>query len=213
MNHTVLVALITGLFAAVGGAGIWGFLSNWLKLGAAREESEIRRLREEVGQLRDSHRTCEAEVEGLKDRLHAVEHHHVSQLARWIKDASKRIVWLNARAHMTIFAPRGHAREACIGKTFAELLDPQAAAEIDRLDRIALAQPGVAASTLIQLHPDLPLMHIVKVAAEGRDGELIFEGYAYRANDRDMSDAEGAERQSEQRVASIDHMLQRFRDT
>lgn len=208
-----MLVAVTGAFSALAGAGLWGFLSKWLQIGAAREESEIKRLREEVAEVKGSHKRCEKEVAELKERLQAVEHHHVSQLARWIKDAHKRIVWLNARAHMTIFAPRGYSREECEGKTFAELLDAQAAAEVDRLDRLALAQPGVAASTLIQLHPDLPLMHVVKVAAEGRDGELIYEGYAYRANDRGLTDAEGAERQAGQRAASIDHMIERFHDT
>jgi hypothetical protein len=203
----LLTGFVTLVTALAGSAGLWSFLTRRGDRAAEREEKDVERLRAEVRELKDSHRTCEAEVDQLKARLAAVEHHHASYLARWIKGADKRVVWLNDKAVLSIFGPCGYTREQVIGHTFAELLDPIAAAEVDRLDRAALALPGAAVSSLIKLHPDLPVMHIVKVASSGRDGELIYEGHAFRTNDPDIALGAGLARHAEQRVASADRVI------
>jgi hypothetical protein len=186
-----MVTAIVALVAALLGGGIWSFASTWLQQVFRRgERDEDRRERE--------HRECLAEVRALKVRLDALEHHHASLVPRWIKDSSKRVQWVNGAAMLAIFGPLGHSREDVEGHTFADLLDAEAAREIDRLDRSALARPGTAVSTLLQLHLTLRPMHIVKVAGVGRDNELIYEGYAYCTNDpADLWDR-GTRRQEEQ---------------
>lgn len=209
MSDMIIVTLVTGVLGAVGGVGLWTFLAKWLELGVGRETAEITRLRSDVDtakreaiEAKASHKACENRVEDLERRLEAVEHHHSSYMARWIKDGGKRIIWINSQALLTIFAPLGYSRNDVVGRTFVELLDPGAAREIDRLDRAALAIPGQAASTMLQLHPNLPTMVVVKVAGAGRDGELIYEGYAYCPNDREEADDRGERRQQEQRGLS-----------
>jgi hypothetical protein len=51
-------------------------------------------------------------------------------------------------------------------------------------------------------------MHVVKVATTGKMGALCYEGYAFRANERDVSDGVGQARQIEAREASIDHLAE-----
>lgn len=201
MTDPVLVAMIAAGGALLGG-GMWTFLGSWFGF----REKEIVRLREDVAGLTEKHQNCEKEVAELKLRQAALEHHHASHLARWIKDAHKRVVWINSKALLSIFAPIGLGRDEVEGRPFADLIDPHAAADIERLDHAALAQPGSPASTLVKLHPDLPVMHIVKVAAAGREGQLIYEGYAYRTNDPEIALGAGLARQAEQRVVSIDHL-------
>lgn len=201
---TIIVAMFSALFGA--GGGIMAFV-KLRELRDKREESEIGRLRDDVQKALSNHEACEGEMEKLKQRLTIVEHHHTSYLARWIKDATKRVIWLNDKAFLSIFAPLGLTREDVIGSLFSEILDASAAAEIERLDQSALARPEEAASNLIRLHPLLPLMVVVKMAAIGRDGELVFEGYAYRTNDRMIADGMGAARQLEALGASGDHVL------
>jgi hypothetical protein len=132
---------------------------------------------------------------------------HDSHLARWTKDGGKRILWLNAKAYLSIFAPLGVGRDEVEGKTFAELLSEDAAMEVARLDEMALAHPEMAASNMIRLHPSLPVMWIVKIAATGLDGALMFEGYAYRTNDRMLSDGIGLERHRVQVARSAESLL------
>lgn len=190
MDQLPAVAIVSIVSALVGG-GVWSFASAWLSHVFRRgERDEDRRERE--------HRECLTELAVLKTRLDALEHHHASLVPRWIKDSGKRIRWINGAAMLAIFGPLRKTRDEVEGRTFADLLDMEAAREIDRLDRSALARPGRAVSTLLQLHPALPAMHIVKVAGVGRDNELIYEGYAYCTNDpADLWDR-GARRQEEQ---------------
>lgn len=211
MSQALMLSL-TALISAIGGvlgAGFWTFLTRRGDRAAEREKDEIGRLREELKELKDDRHSCAEELQEVKERLAVVEHNHASHLARWIKDAQKRVIWINPKAMLAIFAPSGLTRDQVEGHTFAELLDPAAAAEIDRLDRAALAHPGSASSTVLQLHPDLPIMHIVKVAASGRDGELIYEGYAYTINDREIETGAGVERQAEQREVSAVRLIDR----
>jgi hypothetical protein len=44
----------------------------------------------------------------------------------------------------------------------------------------------------------LPVMHVVTVAGVGRDGELIYEGYAYCQNDPEDVLERGLRRREEQ---------------
>lgn len=198
MNQLVLI-LITGALGAFGGVGIWTFLSKWLELRAKREERD-------EDQLRADHRDCLERVDALEEdlrrtqrRLEVVEAHHGSLFARWIKDAGKRLVYVNGRAMATIFGPLGYTRDQIEGRTFLDLLDIEAAREIDRLDRAALTQPGRAVSSMLQLHPRLPVMIVVKVAGVGRDQELVYEGHAYEVNDAQRV-LERAERREEEQV-------------
>lgn len=187
----VLQTTVVSVGSALLGGGVWSVASTWLTHRFRRDERDDERLYQE-------HKDCLAEVAALKTRLDALEHHHASLVPRWIKDSSKRILWINGAAMLSIFGPLGKARDEVEGYTFLDLLDMEAAREIDRLDRAALARPGTAVSTLLHLHPQLPAMHIVKVAGVGRDNELIYEGYAYCTNDpADLLDR-GTRRQEEQ---------------
>jgi hypothetical protein len=177
---------------------MWTFLSKWLELRARKGERED-------SQLRADHRECLARVEVLEEdlratqrRLEVVEEHHSSLFARWIKDAGKRIVWVNGRAMATIFGPLGYTRSQVEGRTFQDLFDVEAAREIDRLERAALAQPGRAVSSMLQLHRALPVMMVVKVAGVGRDQELIYEGHAYEVSDAVRVLERAAKREEEQ---------------
>lgn len=194
----ILVALIGG----VASAPVW---NSFLRL-LGRPQSEIARLRSEVGEVRTLHAGCEEKVKGLQDRLAVIEHHHSSHFARWILDAHKRFAWVNDKALLTIFAPLGFGRDDVHGKTFHDLVDANAARELDRLDQAALANPGSTASNFIKLHPDLPLKCIVKVAGTGRDGELIYEGMAFRPNDPEVSAGFGLNRTHAARVAAFDRL-------
>lgn len=201
---TLIVALLSALFGTGGG---FALAVKWKELKDKREESEIVRLREDIRQAEERHQKCEAGLADVKARLTIVEHHHTSYLARWIKDATKRVIWLNDKAFLSIFAPLGLTREDVIESRFSEILDASASAETERLDQAALAHPEVAASNVIQLHPLLPAMIVVTIAAIGRDGELVFECYAYRTNDRMIADGMGAARTLEALGASGDHLL------
>ncbi|QAY77934.1 hypothetical protein [Sphingosinicella sp. BN140058] len=202
MSGDVVTAL-AGLGGALVGGPLWNFLIARLNLGAAREEKDSDRLRRELAEEKASHRGCLDRLDELERRVEVVEHHHSSYLARWIvQDSSRRIVWLNNQALIMIFAPLGYSRVDVVGRRFVDLLEADAAAEIERLDRAALAQPGRAASTLMQVHHTLPKMIVVKVAGIGRDSELIYEGYAYNPNDPAEIEARGEQRRQEQYGAS-----------
>lgn len=189
--------LLTVAVTSIASVGLWNLVALVLK----RKWS--------VGdRQRKSHEECLREVEALKERVAIIEHHHNCYLARWIKDADRRVIWFNAKAMLAIFGPLGKTREEVLGKTFAELLlDPVASAEIDRLDEAALAHPECAAHCPIRLHPNLPVMIVVKVAAVGREGELVFEGYAYRTNDSLITAGFGADRQRLAIAASAMHKI------
>lgn len=187
----VFVAIIVGMFSAP----VWNFISHRSRWG----ESEIARLRRENGQH-------EREIAALKDRLAVLEHHYASHFARWILDAGKRFCWVNDKAMLTIFAPLGFGREAVLGKLFHDLVDKAAADEIERLDHAALANPGGAVSNLIRLHPDLPWMFVVKVAGTGREGELVYEGIAFRTNDPDIAIGAGIARTVAARIGAFDRL-------
>lgn len=204
-----LIAIaLPAVIGAVGGGGsaLAVMLPKMRELRDKREDSEINRLREDERECREEIARLESErradnirfdreIDEVRARLATVEHHHASYLPRWFKGADKRVTWFNDKAFLSIFAPLGLTREEVLGRLFAEILDPQAAAEIDRLDAAALAHPDMPASNVIQLHPLLPVMVVVKIAAIGRAGDLVYEGYAYRTNDRMMADGAGAERQ------------------
>jgi hypothetical protein len=194
----LLLALAAALVGGIGGGGgVLGYLA-WRGDTVRNDFERLHRL----------HTACEEKVTRLEGRLEAVEHAQDSHLARWTKDSAKRLTWMNDKAYMTIFAPLGITREAADGKTFAELLiDRASAAEIDRLDQAALAQPDSPVSNLVRLHPDLPLMHVVKVASTGKLGALCYEGYAFRVNDRDLDEARGVGRARDARAVSADRMI------
>lgn len=190
--------IATAIVSILGTGGLWTYLTRRQDRTAEREKSDNQRLREDLAAEKASHKECIARFEQLERRLAAVEDHHGSLFARWIKDAGKRVCWVNGRAMATIFGPLGYTRDQVEGRTFQDLLDVDAAREIDRLDRAALAQPGMAVSVMVQLHHRLPVMIVVKVAGVGRDQELIYEGHAYHLNDPDKALQQGERRQEEQ---------------
>jgi hypothetical protein len=198
--------VISTIAAGVGSVGLW----NWL---IRREDRREERKDRSDDRLREEHRECLERVDHLEDelrstqeRLAVVEAHHGSLVARWIKDANRRVCWANGRAMATIFGPLGYSRVDVEGRTFHELtrISPEAAHEIDRLDRAALAYPGMAVASTIRLAPDLPLMVIVKVAGVSpRDQELIFEGHAWRDAPETLTNDLAAERAAEARCAAM----------
>lgn len=203
---TILVGAVGSI---LGGSGVWVWLSGVLKAKGTREESEIGRLRVDLQKLRTELKACEERHDFFEARIAGLEQAQESHLARWIKDASHRIMWVNPKAFLTIFAPLGYKREELDGKTFRDLLrlTREAVLDIERLDEAALARDGLAQSTAIQFHPLLPLMNVVKIATSGKTGELIYEGYAYRTNDPELEGGMQAGRQIEAIKASTEHML------
>lgn len=125
----------------------------------------------------------------------------------WIKDRNGRLVWLNDKAFLTIFAPLGYTRAELDGKTFRDLLDPAAADEIAMLDRAALVHPGATQSLLIQLHPDLPFLVVIKVAAVSESGDVQYEGCAYNPSDPDLRAAIQTSRNVAQRYVSAERVM------
>lgn len=200
------LALISLGSAAIGGP-VWSFLSSWLKIGVAAKKDEVVRLDAKVVQLTGELAACEEKHVVLEERLRAVEERTYSYFAMWIKDRNKRLVWLNDKAFVTLFAPLGYSREELPGKTFRDLLDPAAADEIDQLDRAALAHPGQTQSLLVQLHPSLPFLVVIKVASIASTGEVQYEGCAYSPGDPEIMNAAGARRQIVQRGASAEALF------
>ncbi len=171
MTNQVLVAVATVL-AALASGPLWGYLSDRFKIGVAKKTDEQERLDRE-------HRVCLAEIVELRTQVAAMAASQNSFLARWIKDRSKRLAWVNDLAFMTLFVPLGFSREELQGRTFAELGFADAAIQvIDELDRLALAHPGVPQSRMISM-PDGQRLVVLKVAGIGADGEVRYEGSAY----------------------------------
>lgn len=184
--------LISTAGAVMAGVGFW----QWKIRREDRQHGDRK-------QERADHQKCLEKVAALERRLEVVEHHHSSLFARWIKDARGRICWVNGRAMATIFGPLELTRDEVEGRTFQDLLDVTAAAEIDRLERAALALPGMAVSTVVQLHPRLPVMIVVAAAGVGRDMELIYEGHAYPDQRSETVSELVAERRGEQMGLSV----------
>jgi hypothetical protein len=198
----IVQMILVALGGAIGGVGLWGFVGKVFDRFWKREDRELARLLREYAREKAEHAECRARIDQMERRLEAVEHHHTSLVPRWIEDGSKRILWVNDAAMMQIFAPLQKTRDEVEGHSFRDLLGMEAARELDRLDRSALARPGIAASSLLTLYSSLKPMHVAKVAGVGRDRELIYEGYAYCANEpADLLDR-GDRRQEEQLGAS-----------
>jgi hypothetical protein len=217
--ETILIPILTAL---VGGGGVWTFVTQRRQRLDTREEAEIVRLRLELRELKDAHAQCHKDIASLEQRLDTIEQHHLSQLARWIKDDDKRIRWVNSRAMMLIFAPLGYSRSDIEGQTFAEIgLDGTSVTEIDRLDRLAVMHPGEAATTMLTLRrvdappgsiAELPPLFIAKVAGIGRGGDLVYEGCAFRGIGDSEADRIGDLRQAEQRGVSTLRRLGEIKD-
>ncbi len=191
------------LLSSVGGVGLWTLIGKWIDRRGQQYDGELGRTRADLATEKSAHKECLERLDAVEKRLEVVEHHHSSLLARWIKDAGKRICWVNGRAMATVFGPLGYTRHQVEGRTFEDLLDVEAAREVDRLDRAALANPGKAASSMIQLHHSLPVMMIVKVAGVGHDQELIYEGHAFMTDDIHTIRDRTAERSDEQSGLSL----------
>lgn len=207
MSDAVVIAVVAAASTVVGG-GIWTFLAQWLNVGQAKRKDELVHLKGEVDGLRKELTSCEERHGVLETRLQAVEQRNGSYFALWIKDRHRRLVWLNDKAFLMLFAPIGYARDELDGKTFADLLDPAAAAELEHLDRAALAHPGQTQSILLQLHPDLPYLVVIKVAAIAANGDVQYEGCAYSPGDPDIRSAAGARRQIVQRAQTLDNLIE-----
>ncbi|MEA3033221.1 MAG: hypothetical protein QOH86_1237 [Sphingomonadales bacterium] len=198
MDNGVLLTAAASLISALVGGGVWSVASTWLQTRSQGEESEKERLHADLRRAIASHVACEEKLVTIERRLEAVEHHHASMVPRWIKDAKKRLLWVNGAAMVMIFGPLGLTRDQVEGRTFADLLGMEVVREIERLDRAALVYPGRAVSSFLQLHPQLPAMTVVKIAGISREGDLIFEGLAYCANDPEDDADQGARRGKEQ---------------
>lgn len=216
-----LIDILPFLATAIGGGGVTAFVLKLLDRKDKLEENEITRLRKDVDEARKSNKECESRFEqlaadhrNLEGRLRAVEASTPSYLARWVKDQHKRIIWLNDRAYMTLFAPLGWARSEVLDKTFSELLGDganEAMLQLDMLDRAALRHPGEVQSLIIQLHPDLPAMVLVKVAfADPSDGLLRYEGSSFVPNS--FPDEMGLVRQNMAKAAAAKAVLGRRED-
>jgi len=208
VSQELVVALFGVGGSILGTGGLLGLLNARMKIGAAKEKSEIERLRLDIAEFRSELSACEARHVVLETRLKAVEFDNAIFLARWKKDATKRLIWISDKAFLMIFAPLGYAsRDDLQGHTFAELLgDVEAIREIDLLDQIALAQPRSVVSNLINLQPGGPPTMVLKVATMV-DDELVYEGYAYQASHPDLLIAAGKARQARQIEASTTHLL------
>ena len=208
MSQELVVALFGVGGSILGTGGLLGLLNARMKIGAAKEKSEIERLRLDIAEFRSELSACEDRHTVLETRLKAVEFDNAIFLARWKKDATKRLIWISDKAFLMIFAPLGYAsRDDLQGHTFAELLgDVEAIREIDLLDQIALAQPRSVVSNLINLQPGGPPTMVLKVATMV-DDELVYEGYAYQASHPDLLMAAGKARQARQIEASTTHLL------
>lgn len=176
-------------------------------MGASNRKDALGLVREELAAVKAKWESCEERHEVLEARLRAVEQRNDSYFALWIKDRNRRLVWLNDKAFLTLFAILGYERDELYGKTFRDLLDPGAADELEYLSKTALAHPGQAQSMLIQLHPDLPVMVVIKVAAIAEDGNVQYEGLAYSPGDPEFRSASGARRQIIQRSITLDAMI------
>lgn len=217
--ETIVLPILT---LVLGGGSVWTFLTQRRQRLDTREESEIGRLRTELKELKSDHADCQDKIGKLEERLDTIEQHHSSQLARWIKDDDKRIRWVNSRAMMLIFAPLGYSRSQIEGRTFGEIgLDVTSITEIDRLDRLAVMYPGEAAWTMLTIRrtdappgamTTLAPLYVIKVAGIGRDGDLVYEGCAFRGVGRDEADRIGDLREAEQRGQSSLRALGRIGD-
>lgn len=184
--------VLTLLAAVLGGSGATKLLDYLLatraaKRAALREDQAEQRDRDSTGWTRwqDCEKRAdelEQRCETLEKRLRTVEGNTPAYLARWLKDQKKRVVWLNDLAYIMLFAPLGWSRDEVLDKNFEELLGEgahDAIVLIDELDRAALADPGKVYSIILQLHPNLPAMVILKVAMVTPDGLLRYEGTSY----------------------------------
>lgn len=208
MSQELVVALFGVGGSILGTGGLLGLLNARMKIAAGKEKSEIERLRLDIAEFRSELNVCEERHVVLETRLKAVEFDNAIFLARWKKDATKRLIWISDKAFLMIFAPLGYAsRDDLQGHTFAELLgDVEAIREIDLLDQVALAQPRSVVSNLIQLQPGGPPTMVLKVATMV-DDELVYEGYAYQSSHPDLLAAAGKARQARQIEASTTHLL------
>jgi hypothetical protein len=198
--YSPIVIAAASIGSALATSGVWLFLTEVFKIGSAKRKDELE-------SLRISHAECEKKYKELETRLEALEHSRDSQFARWIKDRNGCIVWMNSKAYLMLFAPLGYSREELTAKTFRQLFDPGVGAEIEALDYAALTNSGVAQPILIQLHPNLPFLNIVKVAYSGASGEVQYEGIAYQPGDPEIRHAAGVKRQVQQLTASASHII------
>lgn len=176
---SVLSELVPLASAAIGGGAISAIAVKWMDLRSAERKDDGERLKD----CQEKYDELVEKFEQVSLRLRAVEASTPAYLARWIKGQDKRLIWLNDRAYMTIFAPLGWSRQDVIGKTFGDLLgdgNREALDLLDEIDRAALKHPNEPQSLVLQLHPDLPNMVIIKVAVVGGDdGLLRYEGSSF----------------------------------
>lgn len=208
-QRVTLESLLPFVAAVLASGGISAVLVKWMDRRGIREESEIGRLRADVAECTKSHKECEQRYLELSERLRAVEASTPSYLARWVKDQDKVLLWMNDRAYMSMFAPLGWSRGDVLDKRFEDLLGDgsgEAVRQLEELDARALMHPGEVQSTMLQLHPDLPAMVIVKVAFVAADGLLRYEGSSFVPNG--LSDSAGALRQRLARDAAGRHLFQ-----
>lgn len=197
------------IVAALSGGGISFVIGKLIDRRHASEQSEIQRLREDFDKCEKRHEECQRDLTELSERVRAVEASTPSYLARWVKGQDKKLIWLNDRAYLMLFAPLGWHRSDVLDKTFDDLLGEgagEAIKMIEELDVLALQHPGETHSMVLQLHPSLPTMAVIKVAFVAADGLLRYEGCAYVPNG--LSESIGVIREARARQAASRRLFQ-----
>jgi hypothetical protein len=208
MDMQTLVPIGTAVVAGLLGAPVWSYLQAQLNLKYIRRKDTLEELREQVALERDHAKACEEKLEVVDKRLQALEQDQNSYFARWILNHNKQILWMNDKAFLLIFAPLGFERDQLDGQIFSQLFQGPVTKELTLLEHAALAHHGQTQSALLQLHPALPFMVVIKVAFIGeRGGDVLYEGCAYPPGDPEIQRAMGIKRQLTQNIVSMDNLL------
>lgn len=200
--------IISATSTIVGTGGLWTWMQLRGRMGYLQRKDELARALETIKTMKDEHKACQELIEAMEKRMRVIEHSRDSFLARWMKDDKGRLTWMNDKAFLTLFAPLQLSRHQLEGKTFSELgFDSNAVMNVELLDAAARAHHGYAASSLIQMHPLLPPMNIIKIAWVGGDGDLVYEGYAYHIMDPEIRSGIGTRRAVAQIASSFQNIV------
>lgn len=209
-----VLAIVLGIISS---KPLWDWARRVLHFGAAREEREISRARKDRDRAETELSECEKQIDDLRRQIAElredvarIERHSGSNFMRWVKDREGRITWFNDRAFGQIFVPLGIARARIKGSTFREM-GIDVTGEIEMLDRHVRANVNKTYSITTQLHPDLPLMTVAKVATPSApNGEIEFEGMAHIPGNTES--IFGPRRTREQRRLSAEKVLKERKD-
>jgi hypothetical protein len=125
-------------------------------------------------------RALEKENEILRAQVSAIVRGNGLALSIWTKGVDRRIRWASPRALRIIFAPLGMGEEDVMGRTFSDIFGEDVGRQIEQLDSRAMSELDSTQVDIIQLHPDLVPMVIIKTVTEDEDGRTVFQGIAIR---------------------------------